>query len=252
VTTFFLFLLGLIFGSFITVASCDPDGLNWINRKRSKCDNCEHVLGFFDLMPVISYLVLLGRCRYCGEKIAPWHLISELSTAFLFICAYFANGKRVDTGLVLTLLALTILVLLTMNDLRHWTLPDTFVAALAVIGLLKVFLMHNPNVFSSILGGMVGVVMLGGISLISGGRAMGWGDVKLAGAMGLLLGFGQVLVALMLAFVLGGVFGMFLIFLKKATGKSMIPFGPFLTIATAVFLLFPFLYEEVRVFYGLM
>lgn len=252
VTIFFLFILGLIVGSFISVASCDPDGVNWVKRKRSKCEQCGHILGFFDLLPVVSFIVLRGKCRYCQKNIAPWHLISELFTAGLFICAYFANAEKVNSELVLILLSISLLVLLTANDLRHWTLPDTFVGALAVVGILKIFVTRNPDPYWAILGCITGIVLLGSISFFSGGRAMGWGDVKLAGAMGILLGFGPVLLALMLAFVIGGVVGMVLIALKKAGRKSMIPFGPFLTISTVVFLLVPVLYEKVLIFYGLM
>lgn len=242
----------LIIGSFLTVASEDPDGFDWLKRKRSKCMECGHVLGFADLFPVFSYLWLKGKCRYCGKKIAPYHLFTELVTVVVFVMAYLVAPKPLGLNFVLQLVILTLLIVLTLTDLKFWTLPDIFVGLLGLAGIIGAAVLRQPDIKNAILGGIAGFALLGSIHFFSRGRAMGFGDVKLAAAMGLVLGVGQVILALMLAFVLGGIVGGVLMSLKKATSKSMVPFGPFLTVATALLLLFPQLYGRILLFYGLM
>ncbi|MDO8512714.1 MAG: prepilin peptidase [bacterium] len=244
--------VALIIGSFLTVASEDPDGFDWLTRKRSKCMECGHVLDFYDLFPVFSYLWLKGKCRYCGKLIAPYHLITELTTVFVFVLAYLVTPKPLQIGFVFLLVMLTLLLVLTLTDLKFWTLPDIFVGLLALVGIIRAIVIHRPDIKDCLAGAVVGFLLLGGIHYFSKGKAMGFGDVKLAAAMGVVLGLGQVVLALMIAFVLGGIVGAVLMALKKATAKSMVPFGPFLTIATALLLLFPQLYGRILLFYGLM
>jgi prepilin signal peptidase PulO-like enzyme (type II secretory pathway) len=244
--------VALIVGSFLTVASEDPDGFDWLKRKRSKCMECGHILGFYDLFPVFSYLWLGGKCRYCGKKIAPYHLITELVTVFLFVSAYLVTPKPLQIDFIFLLVMLTLLLVLTLTDLKFWTLPDIFVGLLTLTGIIRAIVMHRPDIKDALAGAVVGFLLLGGIHYFSKGKAMGFGDVKLALAMGMVLGLGQTILALMFAFILGGLVGIVLIVLKKATAKSMVPFGPFLTIATAVLLLFPALYGRILLFYGLV
>jgi len=247
-----IILVALVVGSFLTVATEDPDGFDWLKRKRSKCANCGHVLGARDLVPLFSYLWLKGKCRYCGKLIAPHHVLTELATVFLFLTAYVVAPKPLQTGFVFLLVMLTLLLALTLTDLKFWTLPDIFVGLLALVGIGRSIFLHQPNIADGLAGAVAGFVLLGAVYFFSKGKAMGFGDVKLAAAMGLVLGFGQLLLALMFAFILGGLVGMVLIVLKKVTAKSMVPFGPFLTVATALLLLFPALYGRILLFYGLM
>lgn len=244
--------IALIIGSFLTVACSDPDGFDWLKRKRSHCVECGHVLGFFDLFPVFSFLWLKGKCRYCGKKIAFEHLIIELATVFIFVGAYFVAPRPLQWDFVFLMAILALLLALTITDLKFWTLPDIFVGLLALVGIVRVMVFHLPNIKDSLAGALAGFLLLGGIYFFSKGKAMGFGDVKLASAMGVVLGFGSLILALMTAFVLGGFVGLLLICSKKANAKSMVPFGPFLTFATAIFLLFPSLYTRILFFYGLM
>jgi len=247
-----LFLLGVIVGSFITVVTEDAEGYAWLKRKRSKCLSCGHKLAVKDLFPLLSYLFLRGKCRYCGKKIGKRHLLIELGSGVAYAAVFVLLNFDVSPKLFLYLLIITVLIALSVTDLRFWTLPDTLVSALAVLALIKTFVLGEPGFSSSLIGGIAGLLSLGIVVVLSRGKAMGMGDVKLAGAMGLLFGWPQLLLALIIAFVLGGAFGAMLILLKKATAKSAIPFGPFLTFATVLLLLFPGLYSRVLLFYGLM
>jgi prepilin signal peptidase PulO-like enzyme (type II secretory pathway) len=242
----------LIIGSFLTVATEDPEGLEWLKKKRSQCPKCNHVLGVFDLIPVFSFLVQKGRCRYCSKPIPRHHIYTELAAVFLVFVAITFSAKPLGYDFVFNFIFLEILLALTLTDIKFQTLPDIFVVALGVVGIGKVFILGYPSLNNAIVGAILGVVILGGFALFSKGRAMGWGDVKLAGAMGLVLGTGQLFFAILLAFVLGGIVGAALMIGKKVTAKSKIAFGPFLTLATAVFLLFPELYSRILFFYGLM
>lgn len=247
-----IFFIALVVGSFLTVASSDPDGFDWLKRKRSKCENCGHTLEARDLFPVVSYLWLKGKCRYCGEKIAPHHVLTEIAAVLLFGAAYFVTPKPLQSGFVFLLAMLVLLLALTLTDLKFWTLPDIFVAFLGLIGVARAIILRQPPILDCLAGAAAGFILLGGIYFFSKGKGMGMGDVKLAAAMGLVLGFGPLLLALMFAFVAGGIVGMIMILLRKATPKSMVPFGPFLTGATALLLLFPALYGQVLLFYGLL
>jgi prepilin signal peptidase PulO-like enzyme (type II secretory pathway) len=243
-----LIVFALAVGSFLTVAADAPDGQAWFKRTRSRCPHCHHKLGVRDLVPVFSFICQRGRCRHCGVPIPRWHLWTELATVALFLLGYASGVRGVE--LALLLIAVSILLALTITDLRFWVLPDSLVGALAAIGVAKAVLLGVPTVSTALAGGALGLGLLGGLVLATRGRAMGWGDVKLAGAMGVLLGVSPMLFALLLAFVAGGAFGAILILLRRATLKSHVPFGPFLAGATVLLLLIPAIPRYVLLFFG--
>lgn len=242
----------LVAGSFLTVVTENEDGISWIKRKRSWCSKCGHLLAPKDLLPVFSHIFLRGRCRYCGEKIAPHHFFTETGTLFLGLLVYFFSPRPLGWEFVFLAVFMFCLFALTLTDLKFWTLPDSFVIFFALTGMVRAFVLREPKIADALIGLILGAAALGSIALFSGGKAMGWGDVKLSGAMGLVLGWQQLILALALAFIIGGIIGAFLIVFKKSTMKSMVPFGPFLTAATAMLLLFPGLYKAVLLFYGLV
>lgn len=244
--------VSLVVGSFLTVATEDPEGLAWLKKKRSQCPQCDHVLSVVDLIPLVSFLLQRGRCRYCQKKIPRHHIYTELTAVLLGLTAIVFSVKPLGYEFIFNFIFLQILLALTLTDIKFKTLPDIFVWALGVVGVAKVFFLGQPSLNNALIAAILGGVVLGGFALFSKGKAMGWGDVKLAVAMGVVLGTGQLFFAILLAFVFGGIVGAILIIKKKATAKSKIAFGPFLTVATAIFLLFPWFYEKILFFYGLM
>lgn len=244
-----LVLGGLVAGSFLTVVGSDGQGLSWMTRRRSSCPRCGHALGVLDLVPLASFFWLRGRCRFCHQPIPRWHLAVEVGTVAAFLLAYLSGARGAELAFLLASLA--VLLALTVTDLRFFSLPDTLVGILAVAGILRSAVLGVPAYDDSLLGGLLGLLLLGVLTLATRERAMGWGDVKLAGAMGLLLGLGPLLIALLLAFTAGGIVGGILLALKRATPKSRIPFGPFLAGATALLLLVPSFYGAVLLFFGL-
>ncbi len=181
--------------------------------------------------------MLRGRCRHCRAAIPRWHLLTEALTVALFLLAYTSGARGLSLLFLLSILVA--LGALSIMDLRFWILPDRMVLLLAGLGIARSVTLGTPSLLSSLIGGSLGLALLGGMVVATRGRAMGVGDVKLAGAMGVVLGWEALLGALAVAFVAGGVVGMGLMLAKRATMKSHLPFGPFLAAGTVALLLLP-------------
>ncbi len=226
-------LLGAAIGSFLNVCiDRVPQGKSLL-YPRSHCDACQHPLAPNDLIPVISYLWLRGRCRYCQASIPRRPLWVEIGSGLLFAFLYWRYGLSVE--LAVTIFYCCIFILIMFIDLEHKIIPNKIVYPAAVAALIiDVFL--PPGIVKGIIGGATGFAFLLIPALINP-RGMGWGDVKMAALIGLVTGFPLVLVALVMGVVLGGLVAVFLLLLRIKTRKETIPFGPFLSLATIATLL---------------
>ncbi len=244
----FVFLIGVSLGSFLNCIiyriSIDekPKG-------RSYCPKCKHKLSYKDLVPVFSYIFLLGKCRYCKEKISLEYLLVELLTGALFLFAYFFVGVSVE--LFIFFFILFFLILIFVYDVKHYIIPDF--ATFSLIGvsfLYLVFLAFTENdleiLFFGIFSAIGSFLFFFTIFYITKGKGMGFGDVKFVVFMGLFLGFPNILIGLFISFVLGAIIGLTLIALKRKKIKSQVPFAPFLIIGT---LLAYFYGKEITDFY---
>lgn len=218
--TIVLFLLGLCLGSFLNVVICRLGRGGKILFSRSQCPRCQKVLEWFELIPVFSFVIQKGRCRRCRKKISVQYPLVELATGVLFVLFGFDWLKLFFSA---------VLIVVFVYDLKHYLIPDKVIYPALAIGVI--FGWRNWLAFL-IAGGFFLILVL-----VSRERWMGWGDVKLATLMGLILGWPDVLTALMIAFVSGALVGLSLILLKKKTMKSQIPFGPFLAGATIIMML---------------
>lgn len=225
---FLVFVLGLVFGSFISAFSYRfPRGIS-IVRGRSFCPRCNKQIKFYDNIPLLSYFLLGGKCRNCKKPISWRYPALELITALGFLLIYlhfFPN--YVSTIYYLTIFV--ILVLIFIIDLEHRIIPDTFVflgVFLVLIYLVIVPSLHSllPSLFSGFLA--ASSLML--LHLITLGRGMGLGDVKFAVFGGMLIGINLFLIWLFLSFLTGGIVGIILILARRAGLKSQVAFGPFL------------------------
>ena len=228
-----VFILGLCIGSFLNCVIYRLEQEKSL-KGRSFCPRCKHQLSWQDLFPIFSYLFLRGKCRYCKDKISIHYPIVELATALLFLTIfnYFQTANFVM--LVFLFYIASALVIIFVYDVKHLEIPDKVLFPAIFITLayrLFVDVALLPNY-------LLAVVIASGffliIFLISKGKWMGFGDVKLAALMGLLLGINNVLVALFIAFFLGAIIGIILMVFKQKGLKSEIPFGPFLI--TGIFL----------------
>jgi leader peptidase (prepilin peptidase) / N-methyltransferase len=228
--------LGLAVGSFMTVAVWRIPRKESLVAPRSRCPSCGVEIGNRDNIPVVSWLLLRGRCRNCGEPISPFYPLLELATASMFVGA----ALRFDDVWLAVIFALFLGMLpaIALIDLRHRIIPNRLLypALLATPVLLVAARLFGAEV--DLVRAALGLVIYGGgtflIALVSGG--MGMGDVKLNGLSGLVLGavgLRLVAVAAGASILLGGI-GAIVALARGASRKSAIPFGPFLVAGSIV------------------
>lgn len=219
-----MFATGAAVGSFLNVVICRlPEGKSLIYPP-SHCPACGGRLSWRDLVPVMSYFLLRGRCRRCGAAISAQYPLVELACGALFLAAVCVHGLSWEA--LRALLAVGISVPATVIDLRHRIIPDR----LNLAGLLLALPLAAwpPGRMNDCLWGfLAGGGTLLAIALLSRG-GIGGGDVKLAAVLGLILGLRLTAAALFLSFVAGSVAGLALVAARKAGMKDAIPFGPFL------------------------
>jgi leader peptidase (prepilin peptidase) / N-methyltransferase len=236
-------ILGLIFGSFASVAAYRIPQRQSIAKGRSKCPHCGRTITAAENVPVVSYLVLGGRCRGCGERISLRYPLIELATGALFALAV---AKFDVTGLAALYAAFFwVLVVLTVIDLEHRLLPDRVnypALVVAWIGLVAVALIDGDG--EALVDAAIGAVVFGGFLFLCAfiyPAGMGGGDVKLGFLLGTFLGYdggvGLVLTGMFLSFLIGALFGVGAMLGQRAGRKTMVPFGPFLALGTVVTIL---------------
>jgi len=227
-----IFILGLSVGSFLNVVICRLETKESIVAKRSHCPQCGAVLKWYDLIPLLSFVFLLGKCRSCGKKINWQYPVVEIATGLLFLLFF---------NLYFYLIIICFLIIIFVYDLKHYIIPDKIVFPAIIIAGIFNFQFSIFNEFSIFKFSILSAILAGGfflsLVLFSKGKWMGMGDVKLAFLMGLILGWPNILAALFLAFLSGAVVGVALIIFGKKGLKSQIPFGPFLAGATVLVML---------------
>ncbi|MSO42352.1 MAG: prepilin peptidase [Solirubrobacterales bacterium] len=229
------FVGGLITGSFVgVVADRVPRGVSIVGP-RSLCDSCGTTIAAYDNVPVLSWLMLRGRCRSCGAEIPARYPLSELVVGAAFAATAVALWDD-PAQLALGLAFVSILAAVTLTDLERHLIPNAILAVGAVIGV-GIVVATDP---SSLPERAISAAAAGGFLLIFAlayPRGMGMGDVKLAAVMGLYLG-PEVAAAILVAVAAGAVVGVAMIALqgKEARGRA-IPFGPFLALGGVVALL---------------
>jgi leader peptidase (prepilin peptidase) / N-methyltransferase len=226
-------VLGLMVGSFLNVVIHRVPIGESIVRPRSRCPGCGSQLADRDNIPVISWLLLRGRCRTCGMAISPRYPLVELGTGVLFAVMGIRFGA--DWALPAYLVFAASMIALAAIDLEHFRVPNRILLATLYLGVPLLALAAAvddrwDDFGQGVLGGIVGLAMLLAIHLVSP-KGMGMGDVKLAGVLGLFLGFlsfGRVFLGLFLGFLLGAVIGILLIATGIRSRRQHIPFAPFL------------------------
>ena len=256
ILTVIFFLLGTAVGSFLNVCIDRLPAGGSLVRPSSRCDACQHTLSPKDLVPVFSYLWLRGRCRYCRASIPRRSMWVELGSGLLFTYIYWHYGLSVE--LAVTAFYCCIFVVLMVIDMEHKLILNkiTYPAAVAALIILAIdsalpqwgllanlkFLpetisfLPKPSILSGLIGGAAGFVFFL-IPFLVYPRGMGAGDVKMAGLIGLIMGFPLVIVALFIGIVTGGVAAVILLLFKIKKRKDAIPYGAFLALGPIATLL---------------
>jgi prepilin signal peptidase PulO-like enzyme (type II secretory pathway) len=240
-----VFLLGAIVGSFLNCVIYRLETGGSFLKGRSFCPHCKKELAWFDLFPVFSFVFLGGKCRYCRQKISWQYPLVEMAagTVFLLIFRLFFLDSEIlpvdCLGLVYHWTISAFLIVIFVYDLKHYIIPDKVIyPAIIVSGVwylasgILFGLYAGSEMLNTIYAASGAAAFFLFIVLLSRGKWMGVGDIKLAFLMGLILGWPGVLVALLAAFYIGAIIGSGLIILKKRRLESEIPFAPFLVVGT--------------------
>jgi len=277
-----LFVLGLSAGSFLNVVSLryKPEERFFSFKAiggRSRCPHCGKELSFFELVPLLSFIFQKGKCRSCGAKLSWQYPLVELIAGAIFVLIPLRLASLYPFALpeifyLLSAFWITLfltLLLLSIVDFRHYIIPDglnIFIAVLGVVFILfkiignydfafhgsllsgyALFLSFTQNIFlNHITGAAAGAVLFGTIIFVTRGRGMGFGDLKLASALGVFLGWPDIFFASIFAFLIGGIVSAPLLFsgpsallgTSKKTMKSVLPFGPFIVLGAATVFFF--------------
>jgi len=228
-------LLGLIIGSFLNVCIDRLPANKSLIYPPSHCDTCQHPIQFLDNIPIVSYLWLRGKCRYCGAKIPQRILWVELSTGILFAFLFWRYELTWEFPLIAFYSC--ILLVLAFIDLQHKLILNVIVYPAAIIAFIVGFFIPDFDVYKGVLGGAIGFAILMLPALISR-RGMGWGDVKMAGLIGLMTGYPRVIAGLFLGILSGGLIAITLLIFRKKSRKDAIPFGPFLALGAFIALIY--------------
>lgn len=220
-----------------------------ILRGRSMCPHCKHELAVKDLVPILSWLSLKGKCRYCGKPISAQYPIVEVLTATLFVLSYIWWPLSLQSSIGITQLIfwlgfVVFFVALAVYDLKWYLLPDKIVYPLVIVAVLEAVLIVvlGQDIRIALDAGL-GALLISGIFYVlfqvSGGTWIGGGDVKLALVLGLLAGTPlKALLVIFFASIVGTIISIPLLLKGKRGLQARVPFGPFLLIATAIVVLF--------------
>ncbi len=236
----FIFLIGLLIGSFLNTCIYRLPLDQSVITPSSHCDTCHTKLEPRDLIPIISFFLLKGRCRYCQAELPLRYVFVEVLTGLVFLWCYLVLGFTVH--LVVALLFSSFMVVITFIDYDHRLILNKVLLWLAGTGAMINLITGTVSVSDMVVGCLVGGGVLMALTLgtlvLTGHTGMGMGDVKFMAVLGLWLGTKLVLLTMVLSFLLGGFGGMLLLALKIKSRKDVIPFGPYIVIGAWVAFLY--------------
>lgn len=225
------FVAGTVLGSFFNVVGLRvPKKIAFAND-RSYCPNCKNQLRWFELVPIISYVIQIGKCRRCKQNISIIYPLVEFVTGFLFAFSYYKLGFQLE--LILLIILISMLMILFVTDISYMRIPNKILLFFLPLLIIMRILSPLDPWYNSIIGAVVGYVLVALIIIFSKG-GMGAGDMKLLGVLGIVLGLGKVLLTFFIAALIGAIIGGILMALGKLNRKQPIPFGPYIIVATII------------------
>lgn len=232
-----IFIFGSIIGSFLNVCIFRIPKEESIAFPPSHCGSCNHNLKPLDLIPILSWIFLRGKCRYCGEKVSIQYPIIEGITGLLFLNLYLNFGFTYK--LIFYMLFTALFLVIAIIDLKSQDVYTSTIIFGVVVGVAYIivtyFLGEDINILNVILGA---IIPAGIIAIFSKFGAMGWGDVEIIFVAGLFLSLKYNLLNLFLSIVIGGIVACIFLALKKRKGKDTMAFGPYIALSSYIVLLY--------------
>lgn len=232
-------IFGLIVGSFSNVCIYRIPRNESIIYPASHCPNCRNGILAKDNIPLLSYILLKGRCPNCGSRISIKYPVVEFLTGLVYVIIYQIYGVSVQS--LIYIILSSALIIIAFIDLDEQVIPEVISLPGIVVGLILSFFVHHISFVNSALGivlggGIILVIRLAG-SLIFKKESMGIGDIELAAMIGAFLGWRYITISLFLGFFLGALTGIFLILSKIKSREDAVPFGPFIILGSFITLL---------------
>ena len=233
VLAFWVFAMGAAIGSFLNVCIVRlPQGASLV-KPGSHCPQCQSPIRFYDNIPLLSYLILRGKCRKCKVRISPRYFVVESLSAFMGLALFRTFGLSLEFAIYF--IFFSALMVIIFIDLDTWTIPDIITLPGIVFGVAASFLLPRITLLQSLLGLLVGggvlFLVATGYQLLRKREGMGGGDIKLLAMIGAFLGLPGVIFTLFASSLAGSLAGTLLMLRDKSGGSTRIPFGPFLALA---------------------
>lgn len=248
--SFVIFLYGITIGSFLNVLADRLARNESVVKGRSHCESCKKTLGLLDLIPVFSFLFLRGKCRYCKAKLSWYYPVVEITTGILFVYTFWwlqPNSMFINS--LYYFFVVSSLIVIFFADIKYGVIPDKIIfPAIIITFFYQLYTTYYmlPTTLLSAIGAFVFFFL---IFFLTRGRGMGFGDVKFAFLIGLVLGFPNIIVAFYIAFLTGAFISLILIAGgKKKLRGSTIPFGPFMVFGMFVALYFGEYIQQLSLF----
>ena len=229
----FVGIIGLVVGSFLNVCIYRIPREESISYPPSHCGSCNHELEPLDLIPLISYIFLRGKCRHCKEKISLRYPVIESFNCILYLMIYMKYGLSIFTIKFCILASLLIVIgLIDYNTQNVYTSTTLFGLIIGLIFIAIQYFIYKESVSNLFIGGLIGTLIIVAIVFFTGG--MGEGDIEIAGVCGLFIGTKLILLTLFISVMIGGIIGIVILALKLKDKKDSIAFGPFIAMGTII------------------
>ena len=228
-----IFVYGVIIGSFLNVLIYRLPLKENIATERSHCMKCGNQIKWYDLVPLVSYILLRGKCRHCKEKISVQYPLVEFANGIGYVWIFATNGINADC--ILFCLCASALIVLSVIDWRTYEIPVGINIFIFLLGVVRVFL-HFNNIVYYLVGMVIVSVPLLILFYATKGRGIGGGDVKLMAAAGLLVGAKEIVLALVLGCVIGSIIHIAL--MKICKKENVLAFGPYLSLGIFIAILY--------------
>jgi len=234
----FVAIFGAVVGSFLNVCIHRiPEGKSLVHPP-SSCLACGHAVRPYDNIPILSYFILRGRCRDCGQKISPRYIAVELITAVMALFLFRQFGLSLH--FLFSFLLTAVLITITFIDLEHGIIPDSITLPgipLAVIVSVTIMgVSFLDSILGMLLGGGIFYLIAVGYELVAKREGMGGGDIKLLALLGAFFGWQSLVFILLVSSLLGSIVGIGIMVIRKEGMKYAVPFGPFLSVAAVAYL----------------